>query len=102
MEKIQDARVVASSSLSSTTRGESGFGSTGVAIPSTLSSTRIEESGRSSEGAVRRLSAGSGGCPSVEEEGARRLQPAGPHIFFEGVHFARLDESLPQFIHRLS
>ena len=36
-----------------------------------------------------------------EEEEVRRLQPAGPHIFFEGVHFARPDESLPQFLRRL-
>ncbi|CAK9049548.1 unnamed protein product [Durusdinium trenchii] len=59
------------------------------------------ESGRSPERAVRRLSAGSGGAPMFEEEEVRRLQPAGPHIFFEGVHFARPDESLPQFLRRL-
>ena len=101
LEKIQEARVVSSSSLSSSTRGELGFGSTGSGSPLASSSSRFGESGRSPERAVRRLSAGSGGAPMFEEEEVRRLQPAGPHIFFEGVHFARPDESLPQFLRRL-
>ena len=99
VEKIQDVRVVPSSSLSSTTRGVLGFGSTGLASSSGLSPGERGDGG--AEVAVRRCATVPEGEPPMREDDERRLLTAGPHIFFEGVHFARSDESLPQFLHRL-
>ena len=93
LEKIVSPPLRSTSSLSSTRRGDEGFGSTGVSI--------------------RRLGGGSSdlnesSSPSLEpltaaESPARTiaLEAAPTHVFFEDVHLSREGESMAQFLARL-
>ena len=121
LERFSLACLEPTSTLSTTARGVGGFGSTGVG-PISLSSSsalgagglggtgvgptsRLSSSAREAEvsenriPAVRRLASER---PSVEEaDGSTDPTSAGPHIFFEGVHFTKGDESLAQLVRRL-
>ena len=97
LEKIAHVNLEVPSSLSSTVRGTAGFGSTGVNSLASSSPSGSQALGSGTEGAsVRRLS--TSGCGAIEID---VLPMVGPHVFFEGVLFAKDEESLPHFVRRL-
>ena len=93
LERIAHVKVEKSSTLSVTERGSAGFGSTGVGAPSSSAS-------REEVASVRRMSVEPEGL-SNRDQPRPDLQSVGPHVFFDGVMFAKQDETLPRFIRRL-
>ena len=101
LEKIERVKLEASSSLSATARGTGGFGSTGLGSVPLSSSSHSQAVSAEMEGAsLRRLSTGRE--DQIEAvEAHRELPMVGPHVFFDGVFFAREGEQLPRFVRRL-
>ena len=100
LEKIAQVKIETTSQLSSTVRGDAGFGSTGVG--SRRHGSTIGEASQSpgfQEPSVRRV--------ALTEEHAsfsaadQQKPSVGPHVFFDGVHYAKEGESIAAFIKRL-
>ena len=100
LEKIAQVKIQSTSQLSSTVRGTAGFGSSGAG--SLRSSFSPEEKGQASEGglpSIRRVVTSEEQVPSAEA--CQQKVSVGPHVFFEGVHFAHEGESMAAFLRRL-
>lgn len=101
LEKISNVKIQSTASLSPSIRGTAGFGSSGVGAMTSSSSTNLsEELYGTGQPAVRRLTPEHDVTRDVDEPREEGLS-VGPHVFFDGVLFAREEETLPSFLRRL-
>ena len=95
LEKFAKVDVVQSSSLSSTGRGDSGFGSTGVAVRHVRRENRSFAGTPEDELPMEAVVGDRGGS------GQSSLPPTPTHVFFDGIFWSREGESMAQFVFRL-
>lgn len=101
LERISPVKLQSTSSLSSSMRGAAGFDNSGMGIiMSSFSTGQIEEIFGTGPAAVRRLTPERGTLECLDEP-SEKLLSVRPHVFFEGVFFAKESETLPHFIRRV-
>ena len=101
LQQIANVKLQKTSQLSSTVRGAAGFGSTGLSSTSLSSPSASSELNAESSGVAMRRLAQEPESAHGGVESSREVPSVGPHVFFDGVMFAREGESMADHVRRL-